>query len=334
MKMLKSGLITLCSVLVTVRANEFSILHTPEAIEFQPSSTIDLRTVKDVFTAALGISVKQDHRWSGMDIKNPFETAEAVVSFIIPGLSSLNFLHAHDYDLLINDNTDNVYDSLLNLISHKYAANNQTTVKVTFKSSEPEMESSIDVLTGVVTEATPFSEIKKFDLEKDIDKAFIGNIHLLKAVAKKALVGHSDGIPDVYWFSLPVVSDFIDQSSSSINEDKLVEAENLLIKTISAITEDYKKFYNGKVLVATLLGTEMSSHSMRYRRAVEVAQNAALNLGEEYDEDYPVIFNILLWSAIAFIFTLIAISLAIGNMDPGRDSIIYRMTSTRIKKDS
>jgi Renin receptor-like protein. len=41
---------------------------------------------------------------------------------------------------------------------------------------------------------------------------------------------------------------------------------------------------------------------------VEVAQNAALNLGEEYDEDYPVIFNILLWSAIAFIFTLIAIS--------------------------
>jgi hypothetical protein len=47
------------------------------------------------------------------------------------------------------------------------------------------MESSIDVLTGVVTEATPFSEIKKFDLEKDIDKAFIGNIHLLKAVAKK-----------------------------------------------------------------------------------------------------------------------------------------------------
>ncbi|XP_026678782.1 renin receptor-like [Diaphorina citri] len=139
MKMLKSGLITLCSVLVTVRANEFSILHTPEAIEFQPSSTIDLRTVKDVFTAALGISVKQDHRWSGMDIKNPFETTEAVVSFIIPGLSSLNFLHAHDYDLLINDNTDNVYDSLLNLISHKYAANNQTTVKVTFKSSEPEV---------------------------------------------------------------------------------------------------------------------------------------------------------------------------------------------------
>lgn len=47
------------------------------------------------------------------------------------------------------------------------------------------MESSIDVLTGVITEATPYSEIKKFDLQKDIDKSFIGNVHLLKAVAMK-----------------------------------------------------------------------------------------------------------------------------------------------------
>lgn len=331
--MIKLEIIALCTLIASACANEFSILHTPESIEFQPSSTIDLRTVKDVFTAALGISVKQDHRWSGMDIKNPFGTAEAVVSFIIPGLSSLNFLHAHDYDLIINDNTDNVYDSLLNEIGQKYQSN-QTTVKVTFKMSEPEMESSIDVLTGIITEATPYSEIKKFDLEKNVDKSFIGNVHLLKAVAKKALVGKSDGIPDVYWYSLPVVSDFIDQTSSSSDEDKLVEAENLLIKTISSITEEYKNFYNGKVLVATLLGTEMASHSMRYRRAAEVAQNERLNVGEEYDEDYPVIFNILLWFAIAFIFTLLAISLAIGRMDPGRDSIIYRMTSTRIKKDS
>uniref|UniRef100_A0A8D8UG10 Renin receptor n=1 Tax=Cacopsylla melanoneura TaxID=428564 RepID=A0A8D8UG10_9HEMI len=329
--MLKLAVVAFCSLTISVWANEFSILHTPEAIEFQPSSTIDLRTVKDVFTAALGISVKHDHRWSGLNIKNPFETAEAVVSFIIPGLSSLNFLHAHDYDLIINDNTDNIYDYLVNHLSQ-----NQTTVKVTFKTSEPEMESSIDVLTGVVTETTPYSEIKKFDLEKNIDKAFVGNVHLLKAVALKALVGKSDGVPDVYWYSLPVVQDFIDESTSANDEDKLVEAENLLIKTISSITEEYSKFYNGKVLVATLLGTEMSSNSKRFRRAAEVTQTEKLNLGagEEYDADFPIIFNILLWFAIAFIFTLLAISLAIGNMDPGRDSIIYRMTSTRIKKDS
>lgn len=63
-----------------------------------------------------------------------------------------------------------------------------------------------------------------------------------------------------------------------------------------------------QVVVATLLGTDMSSHSKRYRRAAELVQSKTLNLGQEFDEDFPVVFNILLWFAIAFIFTLLAIS--------------------------
>lgn len=63
-------------------------------------------------------------------------------------------------------------------------------------------------------------------------------------------------------------------------------------------------------------------------------QPKGLNAAEEYDANYPVIFNILLWFGIAMFFTLVAISYTIGNMDPGRDSIIYRMTSTRMKKDN
>ena len=59
-----------------------------------------------------------------------------------------------------------------------------------------------------------------------------------------------------------------------------------------------------------------------------------INLAKQYGEDYPVIFNIILWFGIIMLFSLLAICLAIGNMDPGRDSIIYRMTSTRGKKDN
>lgn len=64
------------------------------------------------------------------------------------------------------------------------------------------------------------------------------------------------------------------------------------------------------------------------------AQPDSLNAAEDYDDNYPVIFNILLWFGIVMFFTLVAISYTIGNMDPGRDSIIYRMTSTRMKKDN
>ncbi|XP_043247990.1 ATPase H(+)-transporting accessory protein 2 isoform X1 [Colletes gigas] len=58
------------------------------------------------------------------------------------------------------------------------------------------------------------------------------------------------------------------------------------------------------------------------------------NLAKVYSADYPIIFNILLWFGVVFVFSLLAICIAISQMDPGRDSIIYRMTSNRMKKDN
>lgn len=59
-----------------------------------------------------------------------------------------------------------------------------------------------------------------------------------------------------------------------------------------------------------------------------------INLAKSYQQNYSVMFNIILWFGVVMFFSLLAICMAIGNMDPGRDSIIYRMTSTRIKKDN
>ncbi|XP_076651824.1 ATPase H(+)-transporting accessory protein 2 isoform X1 [Halictus rubicundus] len=58
------------------------------------------------------------------------------------------------------------------------------------------------------------------------------------------------------------------------------------------------------------------------------------NISKKYSQNYPIIFNIILWFGIIFIFSLLAICITIGDMDPGRDSIIYRMTANRIKKDN
>ncbi|XP_078042500.1 ATPase H(+)-transporting accessory protein 2 isoform X1 [Augochlora pura] len=58
------------------------------------------------------------------------------------------------------------------------------------------------------------------------------------------------------------------------------------------------------------------------------------NLSKQYSHNYPIIFNIILWFGVVFVFSLLAICIAIADMDPGRDSIIYRMTSNRMKKDN
>jgi len=51
------------------------------------------------------------------------------------------------------------------------------------------------------------------------------------------------------------------------------------------------------------------------------------NLADPVSEDYPIIFNIILFVAVSLILAVIAIAVSISSMDPGRDSLIYRVTS-------
>jgi renin receptor len=56
-------------------------------------------------------------------------------------------------------------------------------------------------------------------------------------------------------------------------------------------------------------------------------------LAELTSKNYPVVFNIIFWFSLIFIFALLAISLALSNVED-KDSIIYRMTGARGKKDN
>lgn len=57
------------------------------------------------------------------------------------------------------------------------------------------------------------------------------------------------------------------------------------------------------------------------------------NLAHKYDVDYAVVFNIVLWLMIVLALAVIAIAYNLWNMDPGYDSIIYRMTNQKIRMD-
>ena len=58
-----------------------------------------------------------------------------------------------------------------------------------------------------------------------------------------------------------------------------------------------------------------------------------VNVSESYDPNYDVMFNIILWMMVVLTVTIIMVSYGMWNMDPGTDSIIYRMTSQRLKRD-
>jgi len=59
-----------------------------------------------------------------------------------------------------------------------------------------------------------------------------------------------------------------------------------------------------------------------------------VTLAHQYEQDFHVVFGMILSTMLIMgTFLLIAV-ITIWGMDPGRDSIIYRMTNQRVKKDN
>ncbi|VDN85981.1 unnamed protein product, partial [Brugia pahangi] len=49
--------------------------------------------------------------------------------------------------------------------------------------------------------------------------------------------------------------------------------------------------------------------------------------------NYPATFGIFLLVSVALFLIVLFVTVGLWNMDPGKDSIIYRMVTTRMKKD-
>jgi renin receptor len=50
-----------------------------------------------------------------------------------------------------------------------------------------------------------------------------------------------------------------------------------------------------------------------------------------YSDEYPVMFNLFFWTSLALTLMVISIIYVFLNLDPGADTIIYRMTTPRLK---
>lgn len=80
-----------------------------------------------------------------------------------------------------------------------------------------------------------------------------------------------------------------------------------------------------------------STHKV-YRRSLLAAADTSgdettYNLAHNYDAMFPAIFNIWFWLLVVLAIATYAICVAMWNMDPGRDSIIYRLTQQKIKSE-
>nr|XP_032814178.1 renin receptor [Petromyzon marinus] len=119
------------------------------------------------------------------------------------------------------------------------------------------------------------------------------------------------------------------------------EARSMLGHAVAQFAEDVAGVWGGEVVVAALTVATAPEPSLRKgRSALQLRETQSkmdmqnpYNLAYRYNYNYAVVFNIVLWLMLAMALAIIAVSYGMWNMDPGRDSLIYRMTNQRLKAD-
>lgn len=324
-------IVCLASVILTAYgAGELVVLHSPDSIKFSGWEQIDESMVKEIFAACLGFTITKDSDWPGLSVSNPFSFAEAIVVVVVDGVSSLGLKEGHRYPLITDEDESMIWQALHDRILSRYPGQNATLLRMDLaEEAKPYSRVFGDY------ENTPSNwTVRYLDPSVSEDKRFLDEMTVLSNIAKLVESGlvYRDGVPDIYWKvvrSLHPVVDFHGPDSEAAKE-----AKQIIQDVIHIIEKAYVLAYKGRVVVATISSDVSHTRRTRSLMAESEVQPADINLATEYSPDYPVIFNIIFWFGIVFTFALLAISMFIADMDPGRDSIIYRMTSTRMKKDN
>ncbi|KAL0832059.1 hypothetical protein ABMA28_001549 [Loxostege sticticalis] len=324
------------SIIGSNASGEFTVLHSPKSLKFSESSSTPESLMKEIFSASLGLSVEENSDWNGLSIADPFNTPEAVVEVYIDGVSSLGSatgLKSKVYPLKVDEYEPDTFEAVRHRINQRFTNGGNKLVKIDL--------SDIDQLTSradVFGDIDPPKRTKvtlqhlKYSVEEDLQ--FLNELESLKVLSNQIKSLNQDNIVDFFYFRFRTLHALCDYYGPNSLQAK--EAKKLLGEALEEMTNAFVKAYDGSVLV-TVVTTDVAHTRRRVARSVKNESKQAPTVSfssDKYSADYSAIFNIILWFGVIFTFTLVAIVYAIMDMDPGRDSIIYRMTSTRMKKDN
>ncbi|XP_012531496.1 ATPase H(+)-transporting accessory protein 2 isoform X3 [Monomorium pharaonis] len=347
-------------VLVAVHASgEFVVLHSPNSVEFTGNGEIEQSSLKEILSAALGYTGKQRDSEYSIAIWDPFSMPKALVAMPIDGVEQLPFLKDKTqvtYPLIVDEAEETTWQAIRSRVEER--SNDNTLVRIN-------LSDGVDALgQSALGELKPanMEKLKFLSPEVEEDCKFVEEMQLLHAIADNAFSAkkHDSGT-DVYWLVISALKPVLDLHGNTSAAAK--EAYTLLNDAMKHISKAFVNTYDGKIVIAAFTNDAWKVRNARSvlnreRRdtpahktknvkttggATERQSNINNNLfakpefsgrAKTYSEDYPVIFNIMLWFGVVFVFSLLAICVAIADMDPGRDSIIYRMTSNRMKKDN
>ncbi|XP_068233147.1 ATPase H(+)-transporting accessory protein 2-like [Palaemon carinicauda] len=311
------------SLVSLVHCGEVTVVHAPSTLRFGTASTLRVSNFDDVLTSSLGYTPKESSPWNGLTITSPFSLPTAAVVVVVHGGGVTVNQEGSTYPLKEDTTMNEVYQSVKSIVGSR--AQRETLFKYI----------SVD---DDLVEDGPHSFIptaKTLNMSVEPDATFLRELGTLMKTSMKVseMTTTSHGGQDVIFMELNALAPLV--KVYGIGSPKVNEAIDLVRNQLVRAADVMRHAYNDQVLVATATVDQLQELSRPSRSILQsTGDELDLNLASEYSSDYPAVFNIILWLSVILIFFIAFTSFAMATMDPGQDSIIYRMTNPRMKKDS
>ncbi|ELW65782.1 Renin receptor [Tupaia chinensis] len=269
----------------------------------------------------MGFSVNEDLSWPGLAVGNLFHRPRATVMVMVKGVDKLALppgsviSYPLENRVYMVGKANSVFEDL----------------SVTLRQLRNRLFQENSVLNSL-----PLNSLSR---NNEVDLLFLSELQVLHDISS-LLSRHKhlakDHSPDLY--SLELAG--LDEIGKRYGEDseQFRDASKILADALQKFADDMYNLYGGNAVVELVTVKSFDTSLVRKTRTILEAKQAKTstspyNLAYQYNFEYSVVFNMVLWIMIALALAVIITSYNIWNMDPGYDSIIYRMTNQKIRMD-
>ncbi|XP_037562056.1 renin receptor-like [Dermacentor silvarum] len=343
----------------------------PQAVKFVSSETIKSSQIGDVLSSILGFTVKPSDPWNSLAPVNPFKVPKTTLVLDFDGfdgdttldVSGKNFPLENDASLqqqleLLSERTLERFAEQEPVVLYMKTGEKLYGAKMAYPELLLTVSPEVDSRLKEAVKDVELSKVLRdgtFNVSLPGDDQFAVELHtaklMLEQLSRQAT--KSATAPSVVWLRLSGLRHVVDRYTEESYQAS--HALRLIREFVDKVSQStLKKAYGDKALLVVITQNDKMTGPIRKARSLlaaedekEAAQSGegagaaapaakdgnSWNLATPWDHEAHVAFVMIGFVLLLLALALFGISVGLWFMDPGRDSIIYRMTTQRMKRD-
>uniref|UniRef100_UPI00358F648B renin receptor n=1 Tax=Myxine glutinosa TaxID=7769 RepID=UPI00358F648B len=324
-----SALLSLC---LGAWCDTFYIAKAPSSVTFDPKAgQVPGDRLGDVVAMAMGFSVEEPLHWSGLMAGDLFNRPKGAFLVTVATSRTLPFPRE-----VISYPANNVDWGMSEPLKSSLLSTFDSPLVISINPLAKEFESKntgkdfADVeQLGRVEFADVSNRRSSLNASLQPDHLFLQEMEFLRLLREMLSTTTMDASPALVSVSLTGLA-----AVERLHGDEAkptFDARQLLVTRITEVAMAVDWMCKGKALAVVATTDSIPEVVPLVQRNLLAADEKDPNLGYKYSSNYSVIFNIILWLCILLSLALILTAYSLASMDPGSDSLIYRVSSQRLK---